>query len=92
MEYTLTTEQRNALQPFERHLHTALYASYVVGLDNTTSKLFFDTYNEVFNEHERNMSCNFCVMQVCTRLARLYYNTPAPEKPAPEVTKLTHKK
>ena len=87
MEYTLTTEQRNALQPFERHLHTALYASYVVGLDNTTSKLFFDTYNEVFNEHERNMSCNYCVMHVCTHLARLYF-VPSEEPKAPAQKKI----
>lgn len=90
-QHRLTAEQRALLKPYERHLHTAVYASYVVGLDRKTATVLFDTYNAIFDAHERNLSCNFCVMQVCTRLGRLYYaeeEVKAEETPAPAPKKV----
>lgn len=92
MEYKLTEAQRTTLQPYERHLHTALHASYVVGLDSRTLKTLFTVYNETFNAHERNTHCNYCVMQVCIGLAKLYYApSDEPAAPAPKKSRKTKK-
>ena len=60
----LTKEHRQKLKPYERHLHTAAFSQYVVGLDQKTAKTLFEIYNEVFEAHESNISCNCCVTHV----------------------------
>lgn len=81
MKATLTKEQRERLKPYERHLYSALYADYVVGLgQNITEGTLWPVYTEVFGEHPGRFSCNFCVMKVCKKLAKLYFETEQPQE------------
>lgn len=71
---TLNDEQRERLKPYEQHLRTALYASYVVGLPSkVTAGVLWPVYKEVFSEHPGNHSCGECIVRVCQRLGRLYF-------------------
>lgn len=80
MKETLTPEQRSALAPYERHLHTALYAGYVVGLQMHIKKdVLWPIFMDVYHSNPGHPTCNYCVMQVCKKLGVLYYDN-APEK------------
>lgn len=72
-EIKLSKKQRKELERYERHLHTAFYADYVVGLPATDVRALFGIFNEIYSAHETNYSCNFCVLNVCKKLGRLYY-------------------
>lgn len=97
---TLTPEQRERIKPYERHLHSAFYAQYVVGLTEKVKRELFAVYNQVFQAHENNLYCNYCVLNVCARLGRLFFATveaPKPTEPtktpkAKKETKVTRKK
>ena len=92
---TLTPEQRAVLQPHERHLHSAVYADYVVALSTTAATELFNVYNAVFAANEVNKHCGVCVLKVCKRLGTLYYadeqptaaaTAPEPDTKAPTAT------
>jgi len=72
-ELKLTTEQRSRIAPWENHLHSALYADYVVALSSGAARDLFDVYNAVYHANEQNKYCSACVLNVCKRLGRLYY-------------------
>ena len=55
----LTKEQREVLQKYEKHLHTAFYADGV--------------FNKINSANETGYSCNFCKMRVLKALGRMYY-------------------
>lgn len=70
----LTPEQRSLLQPYERHLHTAAFAGYVVALPaRVKSEVLWPMFREVFDTAPGNTACNQCVINVCRRLGRLYF-------------------
>lgn len=69
----ITDEEMEQLQPYEQHLHSALYADYVVGLGTVASTTLFDIYNRLFPDYQTNRSCGWCVIHVCKGLAKLYY-------------------
>ena len=71
----LTKEQRERLAPYERHLHTAYYADYVVGLaSKITDGTLWPVYKEVYpGDNPGNPTCDFCVIRVCKRLGALYF-------------------
>lgn len=69
----LTQEQRATIQPYERHLHSAVYADYVVALSSTAATALFEVYNTVYHANEMNKQCAQCVLKVCKRLGALYY-------------------
>lgn len=69
----MTDEQRETLQKHEKHLHTAYYADYVVGLNHNVVRLLFSIYNDIYSAHETNYTCNYCVLHVCKGLGRLYF-------------------
>lgn len=70
---TLTPEQRATIAPYERHLHSAVYADYVVALSTTAATALFNVHNAVFASNEVNKHCAQCVLRVCQRLGKLYY-------------------
>ena len=72
-ELKLTTEQRSRIAPWENHLHSALYADYVVALSSGAARDLFDVYNAVYHANEQNKYCSACVLNVCKRLGRLYF-------------------
>lgn len=72
-EINLTKEQKEQLKRYEKHLHSAFYADYVVGLPASDVRVLFGIFNKIYSAHETNYSCNFCVLNVCKRLGRLYY-------------------
>lgn len=72
-EIRLTKEQRAELKRHERHLHTAFYADYVVGLPASDVRALFGIFNKIYSAHETNYSCNFCVLNVCKKLGRLFF-------------------
>lgn len=88
-EAILTPEQRATLEPHERHLHSAVYADYVVALSTTAATDLFNVYNKVFAANEVNKHCAQCVLRVCKRLGTLYYaeQTPKQATTAPKTTK-----
>lgn len=69
----LTEKQRETLQKYEKHLHSAVYADYIVGLHVEQVRELFAVYNEITGQHKTNYSCNFCVMEVAKELGRWYY-------------------
>ena len=69
----ITDEEMEQLKPYEHHLHTALYADYVVGLGTVASTTLFEIYNRLFPDYQTNRSCSWCVIYVCKSLAKLYY-------------------
>lgn len=71
----LTEEQREVLEKYERHLHTALYADYVVGLPAKDVSVLFGIFNEINSAHESNYSCGFCVLRVLKGLGKMYFKT-----------------
>lgn len=79
---TLTPEQRATIAPYERHLHSAVYADYVVALSTTAATALFNVHNAVFTSNEVNKHCAQCVLRVCQRLGKLYYA----EQPTQEAT------
>lgn len=98
-ELKLTAEQRKRIAPWENHLHSALYADYVVALSSGAARDLFDVYNAVYHANEQNKYCSACVLNVCKRLGRLYYaeeiakEAPAsPETPASVKHTATEKK
>lgn len=80
-ELKLTAEQRKRIAPWENHLHSALYADYVVALSSGAARDLFDVYNAVYHANEQNKYCSACVLNVCKRLGRLYYAEEAPASP-----------
>lgn len=80
-ELKLTAEQRKRIAPWENHLHSALYADYVVALSSGAARDLFDVYNAVYHANEQNKYCSACVLNVCKRLGRLYYAEEAPTSP-----------
>lgn len=79
-ELKLTAEQRKRIAPWENHLHSALYADYVVALSSGAARDLFDVYNAVYHANEQNKYCSACVLNVCKRLGRLYYAEETAEK------------
>lgn len=71
----LTQEQRMVLQRYEKHLHTAFYADYVVGLPEKDVRVLFGVFNKINSAHETGYSCNFCKMRVLKSLGRLYFQS-----------------
>ena len=71
----LTKEQREVLQKYEKHLHTAFYADYVVGLPAADVRVLFGVFNKINSTNESNYSCSFCVLRVLKGLGRLYFKT-----------------
>lgn len=69
----LTKEQREVLQKYEKHLHTAFYADYVVGLPEKDVRVLFGVFNKINSANETGYSCNFCKMRVLKALGRMYY-------------------
>lgn len=69
----LTKEQREVLQKYEKHLHTAFYADYVVGLPEKDVRVLFGVFNKINSSNETGYSCNFCKMRVLKALGRMYY-------------------
>lgn len=70
----LTPEQRSLLQPYERQLHTAAFAGYVVALPaRVKSEVLWPMFRDVFGTAPGNTACNQCVINVCRRLGRLYF-------------------
>lgn len=74
-EKELTEEQRKTLERYERHLHTAFYADYVVGLPAKDVRVLFGVFNKINSTNESNYSCSFCVLRVLKGLGRLYFKT-----------------
>ena len=72
-EKELTEEQRKTLERYERHLHTAFYADYVVGLPAKDVRVLFGVFNKINSANETGYSCNFCKMRVLKALGRMYY-------------------
>lgn len=77
---TMTNEQRKTLQRYEKHLHSAFYADYVVGLPANDARVLFGVFNKIYSATETNYSCNFCVLRVLKGLARLYYKSDSNKK------------
>ena len=88
----LTKEQRERLAPWERHLHTAFYADYVVALSTGAARDLFGVYNEIYKAHEANMYCSACVLNVCKKLGRLFFAAQGAEKTEDKQTPAEPKK
>lgn len=91
-EAKLTQEQRATLAPHERHLHSAVYADYVVALSTTAATDLFNVYNAVFAANEVNKHCSACVLRVCKKLGTLYFADEQPEAANEPPTNTTPKK
>jgi len=71
---TLTESQYQNLVKFERHFLTAYKANYVTAIYKTTAEALTATYNEVFKTNKKATNCGKCVLDICKRLAPLYFN------------------
>ena len=79
-ELKLTPEQRSLLAPYERHLFTASKAGYVVGLPaKVTQGVLWPVYTALYGRPPGHHTCNYCILQVCKRLAALYFAEPEAE-------------
>lgn len=76
MDFKLSKEQRQALLPYERHLNTAYYGSYIHGMTLSDAREIYKIYNEIFNKNERSFTCSHCRLRITKLLAQLYYKTP----------------
>lgn len=75
MDFKLSKEQRQALLPYERHLNTAYYGSYIHGMTLSDAREIYKIYNEIFNKNERSFTCSHCRLRITKLLAQLYYKT-----------------
>lgn len=57
----------------ERHLLTAVKARYISAVYKTTSDKLVEIYREVFNVNQPNTRCNRCLLDICTKLGKLYF-------------------
>lgn len=69
----LTEQQFNRLCKFERHLLTASKANYVTAIYKATGDEITAIYNEIFSTTKRGTNCGKCVLDMCKRLAPLFY-------------------
>ena len=69
----MTQEQYNRLQPFERHLLTATKANYVTAVYRKTAAELIGVYNEIFKTKKTVTTCNACILEVCRKLGKLYF-------------------
>lgn len=96
-QQTLTENQRATLKTYEKHLHSAYYADYVVGLPASAVRALFGVFNEINSTHERVTNCNYCVLRIVKQLAALYYKNDtikkeqAKSKPTSKTKKATKK-
>lgn len=89
----LTAEQYDALKQFERHLTTAYRARYVTAIYTSTADKLFNIYNSVYGTNKKATTCMSCVLEVCMKLGKLYFeyqgkqNSEAVEEQSKEVKK-----
>lgn len=69
----LNAKQYKRLVPFERHLLTAVKARYISAVYKTTSDKLVEVYREVFNINQPNTRCNRCLLDICTKLGKVYF-------------------
>lgn len=69
----LTAEQYDALKQFERHLTTAYRARYVTAIYTSTADKLFNIYNSVYGTNKKATTCMNCVLEVCMKLGKLYF-------------------
>lgn len=75
MDIKLNKEQRQALLPYEKHLNTAYYGSYIHGMTLSDAREIYKIYNQIFNKNERSFTCSHCRLRITKLLAQLYYKT-----------------
>ena len=73
MAIQLNAKQYQRLVPMERHLLTATKARYISAVYKTTSDKLVEVYREVFNVNQPNTRCNRCLLDICTKLGKLYF-------------------
>lgn len=78
----LTEEQYNTLKEFDRHLTTAFKARYVTAIYTSTAMKLFDIYNEVYGTNKKATTCMNCVLEVCMKLGKLYFEHQEKQKTA----------
>lgn len=71
---TLTESQYKNLVKLERHLVTAYKANYVTAIYKSTAEALAAIFNEVFNTNKKPTNCGKCVLDMCKRLAPLFFN------------------
>lgn len=69
----LTAEQHDALKPYERHLTTAYKARYVTAIYTSTADKLFSIYNSVYGTNKKATTCMSCVLEICMKLGKLYF-------------------
>lgn len=69
----LNSKQYKRLVQFERHLLTAVKARYISAVYKSTSDKLVEIYREVFNVNQPNTTCNRCLLDICTKLGKLYF-------------------
>lgn len=71
----LNVSQYSQLRKYDRYLRTAHYANYITGMSLNIAQQLKDIYEKVTKkEFTRNLSCGKCKLDLCKRLAVLYFN------------------
>ena len=70
----LNKEQYKRLVKFERHLLTASKANYITAIYRATADELTGIYNDVFKANQKPTQCGKCLLNVCKRLAPLYFS------------------
>lgn len=86
----LTKEEMAQLAPYESHLRNAVYSQYMITPGRTAIKLMDGIYHRVTGSPLRtDATCASCIMNVLTRLGRIYFAQKAEDeaKGAEEVEK-----
>jgi len=71
----ISKEQFDELKKIEKHLRNAYYDKYVSGINNVDLSIAGIIWQQVYGKYERlNFACNSCVMNVFTKLGKLYFD------------------
>ena len=70
----LTKEEMAQLAPYESHLRNAVYSHFMITPGRTAIKLMDGIYHRVTGSPLRtDATCASCIMNVLTRLGRIYF-------------------
>ena len=78
---TLTPAQMAALAPYERNMKTAVESDWTRGLGSTGAKVLGRILREVAGGPSHvDLSCPDCVLRLCRRVGRWYFDTQEKER------------
>lgn len=70
----MNQNQYESLKKYEKHLRTATYAKYYVGLDTNNINNLIEIHNELYPGQKLNhTACNSCILNMLQKMGKDYF-------------------